>query len=73
MNKKFILNVEYGTGKVAMITSTPDIIEALKEFLGEYSKSLPDTKMYGLPNIIRAEILPLVYNKNEEENKESKE
>lgn len=65
--RKFILNVEYGTGKVGMITSSPDLIEALKEFLEEYSKSIPDTKMYGLPNIIRAEILPLVYNKNVEE------
>ena len=67
MGKKYVLNVEYGTGKVGMITSSPDITEALKEFLNEYSKGLPDTKMYGLPNIIRAEILPLVFNKTERE------
>ena len=67
MNKKYVLNVEYGTGKVGMITSSPDITEALKEFLDEYGKGLPDTKMYGLPNIIKAEILPVVFNRAEGE------
>ena len=62
MDKRYVLIVEYGTGKIAMLTSTNDITEALKEFLAEYSKALPDTKMYGLPSIIKAEIVPLKYN-----------
>ena len=37
---------------------------SLKEFLDEYSKALPDTKMYGLPTIIKAEIKVLKYNSN---------
>lgn len=64
MDKKYVLTVEYGTGKIAMLTSTNDITEALKEFLTEYSKALPDTKMYGLPTIIKAEIMPLKYSSN---------
>ena len=65
MNKKYVLYVEYGTGKVGMITSSPDITTALQEFLEEYGKALPDTKMYGLPNILKAEIIPIVYNRAE--------
>lgn len=61
MDKRYVLIVEYGTGKIAMLTSTNDITEALKEFLIEYSEALPDTKMYGLPTIIKAEIVPLKY------------
>lgn len=67
MNKKYVLNVEYGTGRVGMITSSPDITVALKEFLDEYGKGLPDTKMYGLPSIIKAEISPIVFNRAEGE------
>ena len=67
MDKRFILVVEYGTGKVGMLTTTNDITIALKEFLSEYGKGLPDTKMYGLPNIIKAEILPVVFNRVEGE------
>ena len=63
MDKKYVLTVEYGTGKVGMITSSPDITIALQEFLEEYGKGLPDTKMYGLPSIIKAEILPIVFNR----------
>lgn len=59
--KKFILCVEYGTGKAGMIVNTPDITEALQEFLKECRKSLPDTKDIGLPNILKAEILPIIY------------
>ena len=59
--KKFILCVEYGTGKAGMIVNTPDITEALQEFLKECRKSLPDTKDVGLPTIIKAEIFPLIY------------
>ena len=35
MEKKYVLTVEYGTGKIAMLTSTNDIGEALKEFLAD--------------------------------------
>lgn len=63
MGKKFILVVEYGTGKVGMLTTTNDITIALEEFLSEYGRGLPDTKMYGLPNIIKAEIFPVVFNR----------
>lgn len=63
--KKFVLRVEYGTGKINMLTSTPDLIEALQEFMKEYRKALPDAKMYGLPTITKAEILPLAYIKEE--------
>lgn len=46
-----------------MLTDKPDLIDALKEFHEEYKKSLPDTKMYGLPTIIKGELLPLAYYK----------
>ena len=61
MNKQFILIVEYGTGRATMLTGTPDLFEALQDFLVEYRKALPNTKMYGLPEIKKAEILPLLY------------
>ena len=61
MNKKFILCVEYGTGKAGMIVDTPDITEALQLFLNKCRESLPDSKDIGLPNILRAEILPIIY------------
>lgn len=61
MNKKFVLCMEYGTGKAAMIVDTPDITEALQQFLDSYKKSLPDSKDIGLPTILKAEILPLIY------------
>lgn len=61
MNKQFILIVEYGTGRATMLTETPDLLEAIQEFLKEYGKALPNTKMCGLPEIKKAEILPLLY------------
>ena len=61
MEKKFILYVEYGTGRAGMVVNTPDLQEALQIFLSEYGKVIPDTKMYGLPNVKRAEIFPLIY------------
>jgi hypothetical protein len=64
--RKFVLRVEYGTGKINMLTSNPDLIGALQEFVEEYKKALPDAKMYGLPTITKAEILPLAYIKEEE-------
>jgi len=61
MNKKFVLRVEYGTGKLNMLTDKPDLIEAVQDFMEEYKKALPDAKMYGLPTITKAELLPLAY------------
>lgn len=61
MDKQFILIVEYGTGKATMLTKTPDLLQAIQEFLAEYGKAIPSTKMYGLPEIKKAEILPLLY------------
>lgn len=63
MSKKFILCVEYGTGKAGMITSSPDLVEALKEFTEANNKALSDSKIWGIPNIKKAELIPLLYNK----------
>ena len=66
MNRKYVLRVEYGTGKLNMITEQPDLILALQEFAKDYQDALPDTKMYGLPTILKAELLPLAYFKEKE-------
>lgn len=68
MEKKFVLRVTYGTGTLNMLTDKFDLIPALQEFVEEYQKSLPDTKMYGLPTILKAELLPLAYFKEIEKN-----
>lgn len=60
MEKEYVLRVRYGTGEANMITKEPELIDALQEFLKEYGKSLPDSKMYGLPRILSAELLPLM-------------
>lgn len=65
MNKRFILCVEYGTGKVGMIVDTPDLSEAIQEFIKRCRRSIPETKDMGLPSILRAEILPLLYDNEE--------
>lgn len=65
MKRKYVLKVEYGTGKLNIVTEQPDLILALQEFAKEYQKALPDTKMYGLPMISKAELLPLAYYKEE--------
>ena len=64
MTRKFVLRVKYGTGSINMLTETTDLIEALKEFQEKHRKALPDTKMYGLPVIIKAEILQLAYSED---------
>lgn len=61
MNKKFVLRVWYGTGTAAMITDTPFLGEAIDRFLLQYKKGIPDTKMYGLPEITKAELIPCMY------------
>ena len=69
--RKYVLTVEYGTGKMNVLTEQPDLILALQEFVREYEKALPDAKMYGLPNILKAELLPLAYFKEKKEDKEN--
>lgn len=61
--KKFVLRVEYGTGGVNMLTRHPDLVKALQEFLDEYKKAIPDSKIDGMPTITKAELLPLMYSK----------
>ena len=70
--KKFVLLVKYGCGKAAMLTETPDLLKAILEFKQQYMKGMPDTKMYGMPEIIKAEIIPVMYNSIYEE-KESED
>ena len=67
--KKFVLCVEYGTGKASMLTESPDLLEALQEFVEEHKKVFPDTKMYGIPFIQKAELYPLIYRKDIENGK----
>ena len=59
--KKFVLRVCYGTGNAALIVNTPDIVEAIQIFKQQYCASLPECKEYGLPDIIKAELIPLLY------------
>jgi hypothetical protein len=61
--RKFVLRVEYGTGGVNMLTTKPDLVEALNEFLEEYRKALPDSKIDGMPTITKVELLPLMYHR----------
>ena len=68
MEKRFVLRVTYGTGTLNVLTDKLDLIPALQEFVEVYRKSLPDTKMYGLPTILKAELLPLAYFKEVEKN-----
>lgn len=63
--KKFVLCVEYGTGKASMLTESPDLLQALQEFVEEHKRVFPDTKMYGMPFIQKAELYPLIYKKEE--------
>ena len=70
--RKFVLLVKYGTGKAAMITDTPDLLKATMEFKHRYMKMVPDTKEFGMPEITKAEIIPVMYDsiydkENEEE------
>ena len=60
---KFVLSIKYGTGKAYWPTNEPDLIRAIQEFQKEYSKGIPDTKMYGIPEILSAELYPLMYRK----------
>lgn len=60
--KQFVLVVQYGTGSMCMLTDTPDLLQAIKQFKEDYMKSIyGDSKGSMQPDILRAEILPLVY------------
>ena len=61
MEKKFVLKIKYGTGTAYLTVGTPDLCEAITIFKQEYSKAIPDTKCYGLPDIIAAEIHPVMF------------
>lgn len=59
--KKFVLLVEYGMGEMAMVTDTPDLSKALEEFRKQRMQNIPDTKDYGLPPVLAARLVPLLY------------
>ena len=59
--KNFVLIVTYGTGRTTMVTDTPDLREALSQFVAVVGRGIPDTKDYGIPPILSAEILPLLH------------
>lgn len=61
MEKKFVLKIKYGTGTAYLIVDTPDLCEAVKIFKQEYNKAIPDMKCYGIPDIISAEIHPVMF------------
>lgn len=71
--RKFVLLVKYGTGKAAMIVDTPDLIKAVMEFKHRHMKGVPDTKEYGMPEILKAEIIPVMYDSVYEKELELKE
>ena len=58
---RFVLRVKYGTGSANFPTNEPNLIKAIEEFKAEYGKGIPDTKMYGMPEILSAELQPLMY------------
>ena len=59
--KKFTLIVSYESGRVSMLTDTPDLITALQQFNSTLKVVYGDDKGSMLPNVIKAEILPVVY------------
>jgi hypothetical protein len=61
--RKFVLRVKYGAGEANMLTDKPDLVNALQEFLDEYKKAIPDSKIDGMPAITKVEIMPLMYRK----------
>jgi hypothetical protein len=61
MNKKFVLIVKYGTGKVTMLTDTPDLIKAIQEFNAKMVEYFGQDKGNMMPYITKAEIVPVLY------------
>lgn len=58
--KKFVLVVEYTTGKVSMLTHTSDMIEAITEFKMKLAEHF-GTDYVTFPDITRVELLPILY------------
>ena len=71
--KKFVLLVRYGYGEAAMITDTPDILKATMEFKHHYMKMVPDTKEFGMPEITKVRLVPIMYDSIYEREKENNE
>ena len=59
--RKFVLIVDYGTGRACILTDTPDMEIALQQFKAKKLSEIPESKCYGLPPVRRAELLPLLY------------
>ena len=59
--RKFVLIVKYGTGQAAMIVDSPDIQLAIAAFKKKYMEGMPETKEFGMPEIVGAEVLPIMY------------
>jgi hypothetical protein len=58
--RKFVLVVEYATGKVSMLTHASDIIEAIAEFKMKLAEHF-GTDYVTFPDIARVELLPIMY------------
>ena len=62
MQKKFALIVQYASGEVVMITKTPDLVEALNEFVSlELKDKSGWDKGLRLPEIKAAKLVPVWY------------
>lgn len=59
--RKFVLVVDYGTGKACMLVDTPDMTVALRQFQEQKMREIPESKCFGIPLIKSAELLPLLY------------
>ena len=70
--RKFVLLVKYGCGEAAMLTDNPDLVNGIMEFKHHYMKGMPDTKEFGMPEITRAQIMPIMYDSIYEGNDEDK-
>ena len=59
---KFCLLVKYETGECGYITNTPDIQEALNEFIDKLKadRAGQNFKCYSLPKIIEARLVKLI-------------
>lgn len=59
--KKFVLKIEHSNGSYALLVNTPDLVSALQLFQKLYRENQPDSKEYGFPTILKAELLPISY------------
>lgn len=62
MDKKFVLIATYTSGnKVTMLTNTPDLQQALKEFNNKLLELYSKDKGNMIPYVVKAEIVPILY------------